>query len=192
VRSEGTKSDVETTAPSSAAQSTIDALGTSGRRVQRWLYLATTGVLAALVGVAVTDALGLTSAYGVRSEERRDHGGGYGLEVRYPAVTRPGLASPFRIEVSSGSGFSQPVTVAVDRSYLAMWDENGLSPAPTSELVNGPWVEWEFDPPVGDVLSVTFDARIEPAVQSSRDGAVRLIVGDQSVAEVDFRTRVMP
>jgi len=160
--------------------------------LQRWLYLATTVTLATIVGVAVTDAFGLTSAYGVRSEERRDNGGGYHLEVRYPAVTRPGLASPFRVEVSSSGGFSQPVTVAVDRSYLAIWDENGLSPAPTSELVNGPWVEWEFDPPAGDLLTVTFDARIEPAAQSSRDGAVRLVVDNRSVAEVDFRTRVMP
>lgn len=160
--------------------------------MQRWLYVATTVALASLVGVAVADAVGLTSAYGVRSDERRDSGGGYQLEVRYPAVTRPGLASPFRVEVWRAGGFSQPVTVAVDRSYLAMWDENGLSPTPSSELVNGPWVEWEFDPPVGELLTVTFDARIEPGAQSGRDGTVRLIVDDQSVAGVDFRTRVMP
>lgn len=183
---------METSAATPAAHSTIEGLGTSGRRAQRWLYAATSLGVAAVVGIAATDAIGVTSAYGVRSAERRDEGDGYELAVRYPAVSRPGLASPLRLTVSHRGGFDEPVVVAVDRAYLTLWDENGLSPAPTSEIVDGSWIEWEFDPPVGDTLTVTFDARIEPGAQRGQDGAVRVVVAGRSVAEVEFRTRVMP
>ena len=90
-------------------------------------------------------------------------------------------------------GFDGPVRIAVDHEYLRMWDENGLTPAPAAETVMGPWVVWEFDPPIGDALLVTYDARIEPAAQDGRSGAVAVLDGDDSIiAEVSFTTRVLP
>ena len=56
-----------------------------------------------------------------------------------------------------------------------MWDENGLVPAPSAETTRGEWVEWEFDPPDGDELTVFYDARIEPAAQSGRSGEVAVL-----------------
>ena len=89
-------------------------------------------------------------------------------------------------------GFDGPVTIVVDRAYLAMWDENGLVPAPAAETTNGPWVEWEFDPPTGDTLVVTYDARIEPGAQSGRDGAVAVVEDGGVVVSVTFHTKVRP
>ena len=175
--------------------STIDGLSArspSEVGAQRRLYAVMTVLLCVIVGLAVTDGIGATNVYGVRTSHRSADADGYSLEVHYASVVRPGLAAPFLVEVTSPGGFDGPVTLGVDRSYLRMWDENGLSPAPTGEVIRGDWVDWTFDPPEGDVLAVTFDARIEPGVQSSRDGAVQLVIGGRTVAEVTFTTRVMP
>ena len=108
-------------------------------------------------------------------------------------MSRPALATPFDIEVHQPGGFDGPVRIAVDQEYLRMWDENGLVPAPSAETVMGPWVVWEFDPPIGDTLLVSYDARIEPAAQQGRSGAVAVLDDDDAVVvQVDFTTRVWP
>ncbi len=156
-------------------------------------YAITTAVLALVVLAAAADALPSVAILGVDSATTRASAAGIDLEVTYGEVTRPALATPFDIEVHQTGGFDGPVRVAVDQEYLRMWDENGLVPAPSAETVMGPWVVWEFDPPVGDVLRVTYDARIEPAAQEGRSGAVAVLDGDDRViTRVDFTTRVWP
>ena len=144
-------------------------------------------------GLAVFLGLSFTGIFGVRSDTVRATGGGYELAVRYGATSRPALATPFDVEVRRPGGFDGPVTVAVTADYLAMWDENGLSPSPSGESQDGEWEVWEFDPPDGDLLVISFDARIEPAAQSGRAGTVE--VRDDAgaaVVAVDFETKVLP
>ena len=108
-------------------------------------------------------------------------------------VTRPALATPFDIRVTRAGGFDEPVRIAVTQAYLRLWDENGLVPAPDAETVQGDFVIWEYDPPPGTSLLVTYDARIEPAAQSGRDGAVAVLDEDGVVlVQLDFTTRVLP
>jgi hypothetical protein len=177
------------------AISTVDGLRAAAAgelRRRRWHYGATTFVLTALMVLGVVDAFGWFDVYGVDDATVRASGGGYDLEVRYGTVTRPALATPFEISVRRDGGFSAPVTVLVDRAYLAMWDENGLVPAPSAETTRDEWVEWEFDPPSGDTLTVWYDARIEPGAQSGRDGSVAVLHDGQPVVTVEFSTRVLP
>ena len=156
-------------------------------------YLVTTLFLSGVMLVAVLDALPSVALLGVDSQTTRASGGGIDLAVTYGEVSRPALATPFDIEVHRSGGFDGPVQVAVDQEYLRMWDENGLVPAPSAETVMGPWVVWEFDPPVGDTLHITYDARIEPAAQEGRRGAVAVLDADDAVlVQVDFTTRVWP
>lgn len=54
------------------------------------------------------------------------------------------------------------MTLATTASYLELFDENGLDPEPASTTADGDRVIWEIDPPDAAVLSVSFDARIEP------------------------------
>jgi hypothetical protein len=145
------------------------------------------------MAASAIDAVGGVAILGVDSDQVHATGGGLDLDVTYGVVSRPALATPFDIEVHRAGGFDGPIKVAVDHEYLRMWDENGLSPAPSAETVMGPWVVWEFDPPVGDTLRVALDARIEPAAQEGRSGAVAVLdADDQPLVDVSFTTRVLP
>jgi hypothetical protein len=156
-------------------------------------YALTTFVLAAVIAAAAIDAFPSVAILGVDSQTTRASADGIDLAVTYGEVSRPALATPFDIEVHQPGGFDGPVLIAVDQAYLRMWDENGLVPAPSAETVMGPWVVWEFDPPVGDTLLVSYDARIEPAAQDGRDGAVAVLDDeDQVIVQVDFATRLWP
>ena len=172
--------------------STLPALAVSVAR-RRAGYAVTTVALTAVMALTVADAIGDTAIFGVDSATTRATGAGHELAVTYGAVTRPAIATPFDVEVRRPGGFDDAVRVAVDRSYLRMWDENGLVPAPASETVVGDRVVWEFDPPSGDTLAVSYDGRIEPAAQNGRNGSVAVLDGDEAVlVEVTFTTRVWP
>jgi len=51
---------------------------------------------------------------------------------------------------------------------------------------------YEFDPPEGDEFRFFYDARLEPARQSSLDGVVELRQGDTVLGRVEFHTEVRP
>ena len=137
---------------------------------RRALYAVSTTVVTLVMVLGVVDAFGWFNVFGVDSARVEASAGGYRLDVQYTAVSRPALASPFEITVSREGGFDGPVTIGVTRTYLQIWDENGLFPAPSAETVNGEWLEWEFDPPVGDELIVLLRRahRAGPAVGSRR------------------------
>jgi hypothetical protein len=183
-----------------AVPSTIDRLthhdepsGAAIVRRRRWLHRATLGGLSAILVVGVLDAADVFDAYGVDEGRVQAVGDGVTLVVEYPSVTRPALASPFRVRVERPEGFDAPVILAVSRPWIEIWDENGLYPSPSAETGDGRWVEWEFDPPDGTVFTVFYDARLEPARQQSAEGTVELRdVGGDVLAAVTFETRVRP
>ena len=167
--------------------------GPSSLSTRRIGYAVTTTLLSALMFAVVLDTSGSVAILGVDGSTVDASSSGVDLTVTYAEVSRPALATPFDIEVHRAGGFDEPVRVAVDQEYLRMWDENGLVPAPSAETVMGPWVVWEFDPPIGDTLLVTYDARIEPAAQEGRSGRVAVLDGDDAaIVQVDFTTRVLP
>ena len=167
--------------------------GPSSLSKRRLGYAITTVLLSALMLVAVLGAFGSIDTLGVDDDTVEASASGLDLSVTYAAVSRPALATPFDIEVHREGGFDEPVRIAVDQEYFRMFDENGLVPSPSAETVMGPWVVWEFDPPIGDTLLVSYDARIEPAAQDGRSGAVALLDGDDAVVvQVQFTTRVLP
>lgn len=146
----------------------------------------------ALVVFFLVLVAGLAGVFGVRTRSVTASGGGYELKVTYASVTRPGLATPWAVEVRRPEGFDGPVTIAASADYLEMFDENGLDPDPAKSTADPEFVEWEFDPPRGDTLAISFDARLEPAQQWGRSGTVKILVGGVAVTEASFRTWVMP
>jgi hypothetical protein len=142
--------------------------------------------LVAVLALALAGVLGTTTATVTAAR------GGYELTVTYPKVTRPGLAIEWSVEVRHRGGFDGPVRISTTSDYLGLFDENGLDPDPSSTTQTASDVVWEFDPPDGDTLTVSFDARTEPARQSGRAGRTAVLDGSRPVVEASYRTRVMP
>jgi hypothetical protein len=142
--------------------------------------------------VAVFLLLGATGFLGVRTTQVGARGGGYELTVTYGQVSRPGLATPFGIEIRHPGGFDGPVTVSSRSSYLSMFDENGLDPDPSSVTATAEQVIWQFDPPPGEVLSVSLDARVEPGVQWGRSGETSVLEDGHPVVTARYHTWIMP
>jgi hypothetical protein len=137
-------------------------------------------------------ALGATGRFGVRSATVTARGGGYELTVTYGQVTRPGLPTPWSFVVRHPGGFDGPVTVATDNEYLDMFDENGFDPQPSSSTATEKYLIWEFEPPPGDTLSVSLDARLEPSVHWGRSGETVVLEEGKPVVSARYHTRVMP
>lgn len=144
-------------------------------------------ILVLLVGAS---ALGLL---GVKTTVSADERGDFHLSVHHATVTRGGLATPLDITVRRASGLPSRLMVEIDSEYLAAFDENGLSPDSVASYRDGVTEAWTFAvPPDAGVFEISLDARLEPAVQSSRSAHVRLLVDGEEEAVVAITTRVMP
>jgi hypothetical protein len=139
--------------------------------------------------------LGLLDVYGVRSAQKTASDNGYEMTLTYATVSRPGLATPWSLEIRHPGGFdSGLITVAATASYFDGFDENGFDPDPSRSTNDGERDIWQFEPPTGDTLTISLDARIEPGVQLTKlKGEVAVLgpTGDDAVS-VDFSTFVMP
>lgn len=145
--------------------------------------------------VAVLALLALTGFLGVRTGTASNSANGYTISVTHASVTRPGLATPFSISIATDDGSPLPaqVTMRVDSGYLEMFDENGLDPTPVTSFSTAKWTLWTFEVPRDEhELNVSFDARLEPAVQWGRTGSVVAEIDGNEVVTVEFRTWVMP
>lgn len=174
---------------STETNSTRPSEQSSSKRWDIALRVISIGVVGMLVLAGLLGFLGVRSATAVASAN------GYTVEVIHAVVTRPGLATPLEVSVTRDDGSALPpmVTTRIESSYLAMFDENGLDPAPVSSFQSGRWTLWTFEVPDGaQILKVTLDARLEPAVQSGRDSTVSVVVDGEEMVMVGFRTWVMP
>jgi hypothetical protein len=145
------------------------------------------------VGVVVL--AGLIGIFGVRTRTAQNSGNGLTVSVQHASVTRPGLATPFSVAIATDDGAPLPsqITTRIDSDYLGMFDENGLEPEPASSYQNGQWTWWTFDVPQGhNELEVSFDVRLEPAVQWGRMGSATIEIAGEQMVAVEFATRVMP
>jgi hypothetical protein len=144
-------------------------------------------VLAAVLGLAVTGRLGVTSQ--VASAQVED----VRLSVRHAAATRPGVSTPLDITVSSATALPDQVVIEIGADYMLSFDFNALSPPPAEEFGDGARQRWTFDVPEGaDTLGVSLDGRLDPSVQSSLTTEVVAMVGDHAPLVVPIQTRVLP
>lgn len=129
---------------------------------------------------------------GLRHADVRSDAAGYELRVRYPEVSRAGIASPFDIYVRSRAGFDSPITLKITHDYFTLFDLNGIFPEPSAATVEGDMVVWEFDRPNGNVLRVHVDWRVQPSVHRGSEAQAQLVIDDQLITDVDFVTTLRP
>jgi hypothetical protein len=137
-------------------------------------------------------ALGLAGLLGVDSGTKTGRGGGYELTVTYGRVSRPGLATPWSLEIRHPGGFDGPVTVSTNTKYLDLFDENGFDPQPSKTTATPEEVIWEFDPPDGDTLGVSLDGRVEPGAQWGGTGVTSVLVDGEPVVTVKYKSWILP
>lgn len=142
---------------------------------------------------AVVLLLGATGRLGVTTAHANASGGGFELTVEYPKVTRPGHAVPLSVQVRKAGGFGgEPIVLRISTGYFALFDENGVQPAPSTETATRTDLMWEFDPPPGEVLRVYFDTRTGPNVQRGKRGEIAVLQDGAPVVGVRVATTVMP
>lgn len=136
---------------------------------------------------------GLAGFFGPRFSDVSAAGAGYQLDVRYAQVTRSGLAAPLRVLVRHPGGFDGPVTLAFNKGLFDRFDFQNWYPNPSAETSARRWLEYEFDPPPGQVLELTLDARVGPTQPPTAHRYWVAVVSDGvQVARVSFRMVVMP
>ncbi len=146
-----------------------------------------------VVGVVV---LAITGALGLRTATASQHDGDLSVEVSHASVSRPGLPTPLTITVATVDGSALPaeLTVEIPRSYLDLFDENGLAPEPDAVASDGFTETWTYSTAGESILSIDFDARLQPNAQwGIQRGWITVSAQDAGAAvRVDFETRVMP
>ncbi|MEI2779377.1 MAG: hypothetical protein V9G19_26150 [Tetrasphaera sp.] len=149
------------------------------------------------IGLALFAVPVIAAAFGLfgpRTDRVQDSVGGYVLALDYPRASRSSIVTPFVLTVTKSGGFGDdPVVVRIDRAFLDHLDFQNWYPNPSAESSDGEQTVYEFDPPAGDTLRVSLDARTGPNQGfSSRTYAVALRGDDTPVAEVTFRTTFWP
>ena len=115
-------------------------------------------------------AAGTVGLLGVRSATVDGSDGPVAASVRFGRIARGGVAVPYAITVTSAGGFSGPVEITVDQSYLDLFDHNAIEPTPDATTSDGATVTWTFEQPPGSEFTVTLDVRVGPSVQWGRTG----------------------
>lgn len=145
--------------------------------------------VAVVFGVVVAAALGVG---GLTTASRSARSGDLAATVHFASVSRPGIATPLRIDVSTIDGSDLgAVTVRVPRRYLDLFDENGLAPEPTGIEADAHVESWVYEDVRTSVLSIDFDARLQPNAHRSSDASIVVSRGSDSVS-ILIGTRVMP
>jgi hypothetical protein len=99
---------------------------------------------------------------------------------------------PWSLRIRHPGGFDGPITVSAAASYLGLLDKSAFDPEPNRSRATPDVVIWEFDPPPGDVLEVSLDARIQPGGHRSRTGATSVLVDGKPVVTARYKTWVLP
>jgi hypothetical protein len=144
-----------------------------------------------LVLLAIFVAAGMIGLLGVRSATVDGSDGPISASVRYGRIARGGVAVPYAITVRSDVGFTGPIEITVDQSYLDLFDHNAIEPSPDATTSDGETITWTFEPPPGPEFTVTLDIRIGPSVQWGRTGHT-VVEAEGRRIELSHHSWVMP
>lgn len=144
------------------------------------------GALGALV------LLGAANIVGVRVARSSVVADGTSLAVTYASVTRPGLSTPWNLEIRRTGGFPGPVTIVTTSSYFASFDFNQWYPEPSDTAVRGDDLVLTFERPEGEVFELSFDGRATPTFNIGARAVTAIQTEGLPPLSVEYRTVVMP
>ena len=137
---------------------------------------------------------GLLNLFGSHSARVEKDAGDLHLAVTYPNRTRPALPIRWRLELTSDSGFSGPIHIAVNQSYFNYFDFNNFYPTPDSTENRDDLVIFTFSAPSTDTLSVLFDGRTQPGRVGIARAETKVLNDtlDEELVGVTYTTEVFP
>lgn len=145
--------------------------------------------LAVLTLVLVAAGAGLL---GVKSGTVTATGDGYVLQLQYATIARAGLDVPFDVTLTHEGGFDGDIVLAMTAAYFDIFEHQGVTPEPDSESSEGPMVYLTFPAPMKDEFRMGFDIYIQGSSQVGASGEVWLVVDDEPVLRVAFKTVLVP
>jgi hypothetical protein len=177
---------------SSVAEQAIDTVAFSElhdlaeARRGRWVRRTTIAVMAAFV------AMGLLNLLGLRMETASVTVDDLTVQVRYPAVTRGGLPTPWSmtIERRDGSPLGD-VKVRTTAGFFEQFDRNDLVPAPDRIEQDAVWTTWLFEDVISSQLVVRLDMRTQPDARW-RHATVTHVAAGATQLDLGYTTWVLP
>jgi len=136
--------------------------------------------------------LGVANLVGVRVGHASAVADGTSLAVTYASVTRPGLSTPWSVEVRRPAGFSGPVTVVTTSEYFESFDFNQWYPEPSGTTVRGDALVLTFERPEGEMFELSFDGRATPTFNLGASAVTAIESEGLPPLSVEYRTVVMP
>lgn len=146
--------------------------------------------IVALFGLVLAAAAGLL---GLRTGTVDTTVGDYHLEVEHASLTRAGQPAPLHVRVTRAGGFPGPVQIALCDSWFDDVDFQSWYPTPSAETGDRGMLIYEFDPPPGNTLEVSLDARTAPGQFGERSRCeIAVLEEDAPIATVEFETWRLP
>lgn len=154
-------------------------------------YLLRTAVL--ILAAAVVAAC-LAGLLGGRDASTTASANGYDLKVDYPQISRGGLPTEWRIQVTRPGGISAPLTVAVTRDYLDMFDLQTILPEPALQAGDPQYLYFSFERSPGGTFDVSLLGRTVEALDQvgSHRAEVVVLVDGTDVVRAAHDTVVVP
>jgi len=142
------------------------------------------------MGVLVV--LGVANLVGVRVDHASAEADGTNLAVTYASITRPGLSTPWSVEVRRAAGFPGPLTIVTTSRYFESFDFNQWYPEPSGTRVRGDDLVLTFERPEGEVFELSFDGRATPTLNLGARAVTAIESEGLPSLSVEYRTVVMP
>lgn len=117
---------------------------------------------------------------------------GHHLRLEYAETSRPGVDVPFEIRVTRAEGLDPEITLALSDDYLDLYETQGWYPEPTEQTRDGEWLYLTFATEGQPVLTIDFDAYIQPNAVFPRSGELALVVDGEPADPLSFRTFLFP
>jgi hypothetical protein len=151
------------------------------------------GRRAALILMALVVTIGATGWLGVHAETARSTANGYQLTVTYPRVARAGLDIPWNLRLTHPGGFQHNIIVAISANYYDIFEFQGMHPDASDETADSKFVYLTFSPPKsGDVFTTSLDTYVQPASQIGRSAITAVHIDGHVVAQVHYKTWLVP
>ena len=161
-------------------------VGLEGRSREPIVRRVVMGALSAIVLLALLNVFGQTSTTSRAEVPQAD------LEVHVAAHLRGGLLYQGRIVVEAHDTIDKPV-IELAPGWIEQMQVNTVAPSPDSEVSrDGKWSLEYARLAAGERLTVWMQFGVNPTGAGRRDASVRLLDGDEPIAEIDRDVTVYP